>query len=505
VRRDVFIENDSGGLSILASDAVDAIIEDGRSDDLRFVNTYKALLLELYGDDSMPVRIVVDEPLRPDEEEQWLARASWRIDTTDGQMLVMGGFDPDVLSDWKDESGGEGDAAGIGTFSAVPGSWRIDLYAHVGSMNGRQILKEADERPGAAFRRSHPGNPVPLWLARLLEFSHDEDPGFDEVWQDIPASMAAGSLTLDADSGDAIGFLVHCMPFNGSLEAPPADGWFGRTTNQRVPATFPIGIASDVSDRGLQHFRNRVFGIREPEPTLPAADRVTEIIEAWTGDPLKKLDGAPVPVALTELYLLYWMAALTSDATPLFELWIEPKGEWTAPASTPEFASISKGKSIKAIGPAPDSRGWMIWFAARDVAASLGDVPDGSTITLAMAPRRDSDNQSIGRALYEATVRNGQLQIIEASPRVGRDVLEEAVRFTRAVAIDGAIEVRPGAERQAFDKAAGFYSPEEGSVGWDGDVARLADPDDRTLLMLASAVFRARYGTVWPADVDEEY
>src|SRR5262245_19960805 len=152
MRRDVFIENDSGGLSILASDAVDAIIEDGRGDDLQFVNNYKALLLELYGDDSMPVRIVVNEPLRPDEDEQCLARASWRSDTTDGEMLVMGGFDPDVLADWKDAFGGHGDAAGVGMFSASPGSWRIDLYAHVGSMNGRQILKQAGEKPGAAFR-----------------------------------------------------------------------------------------------------------------------------------------------------------------------------------------------------------------------------------------------------------------------------------------------------------------------------------------------------------------
>src|SRR5215217_4039710 len=97
MRRDVFIENDSGGFSVLAADAVDAIIEDQRSDDFRFVTEHKAMLLELYGDDSMPVRIVADEPLSADEEAQWLARASWRIDTADGRMLVMGGFDPDVL------------------------------------------------------------------------------------------------------------------------------------------------------------------------------------------------------------------------------------------------------------------------------------------------------------------------------------------------------------------------------------------------------------------------
>ena len=55
MRRDVYIENDSGGFSVLAADAVDAIIEDQRSDDLQFVAGHKAMLLELYGDDSLPV------------------------------------------------------------------------------------------------------------------------------------------------------------------------------------------------------------------------------------------------------------------------------------------------------------------------------------------------------------------------------------------------------------------------------------------------------------------
>src|SRR6476661_8976129 len=116
MRRDVYIENDSGGFSVLAADAVEAIIEDRRSDDFQFVAGHKAMLLELYGDDSLPVRIVVDEPLTADEEAEWLARASWRIDTSDGHMLVMGGFDPDVLSWWNEDRDERGDGRGIGSF-----------------------------------------------------------------------------------------------------------------------------------------------------------------------------------------------------------------------------------------------------------------------------------------------------------------------------------------------------------------------------------------------------
>jgi hypothetical protein len=155
MRRDVFIENDSGALSVVAADALDAIIDDGRSDDESFVRNFKALLLELYGDDSMPVRIVVNEPLTGDEEAQWLARASWRLDTTDGRLLVMGGFDPDVMASWKEATGGKADGRGVGVIDAKPGAWRVDVYAHVGSMNGRAILDAAREKTGTVFRRSH--------------------------------------------------------------------------------------------------------------------------------------------------------------------------------------------------------------------------------------------------------------------------------------------------------------------------------------------------------------
>ena len=46
MRRDVFISNDSGALSVIAADAIDAIIADGRSDDEALVKQFKALLLE---------------------------------------------------------------------------------------------------------------------------------------------------------------------------------------------------------------------------------------------------------------------------------------------------------------------------------------------------------------------------------------------------------------------------------------------------------------------------
>ena len=506
MRRDVYIENDSGGFSVLAADAVDAIIEDQRSDDLQFVAGHKAMLLELYGDDSLPVRIVVDEPLTADEEAQWLARASWRIDTSDGRMLVMGGFDPDVLSWWAD-AGADGDGRGIGAFSAAPGCWRVDVYAHVGSMNGRAILDEAGERPGAAFRRSHAGRAFPLWLTHMLQFSGDDDPGFESLWNDVKGSMAAGSLAVDTDGADPIGFLVHITRFDGKALTEPESGWFDRDANARVPAVFPVGLPSAAPDPNLTSFRNDLLGRRPPEPERPIADRVVEVIEVWSGDPLKPIEGGAVTVAPNEIYLLHWIAAFTADSPPRFEILVEPQGDWTPPASTPDFAVVPKGGSMTALGPVANTGGWHTWWAARWVAAALVGIPEGSSIDVAMAPRLDYDAEldpAIGRALYSGTVKGGLFEITHASPRVTHDTLASAVAFVRNVAVDGRMSVQEGAEREAFAKAHKMYSMVSGPVVWDGDVVRLAEPDERSLIMLANPVFRIRFGEQWPVDIDDD-
>ena len=417
MRRDVHIQNDSGGFSVLAADAVDAIIEDQRADDASFVVAHKAMLIELVGDDSMPIRIVVDEPLTDDEEAQWLARSSWRLDTSDGRLLAMGGFDPDVLASWKDDAGEHEDGSGVAAFTAAPGSWRVDVYAHVGSMNGRAILREAGEMPGASFH---------------------------------------------ADSGDVIGLLVHVTPLQHEMGDPPEGGWFKPDENARIPTTFPIGLRSDVP-----------LGIEHPEPQQPIADRIIPIIEVWSGDTLTPVDGGPVPIAIADLYLLHWMAALASDTPPRFELWVEPKGSWTPPTPTPDFAVVSKGRGTIAIGPVENSSGWHLWWTSRGVAAALPGIPDSSTLDFATLCIPDADdverNAAVGRSLYSGSTSEGSWWISHAAPRVAHDVLAQAISFVRDLAIDGRMRVHEGAERDAF--------------------------------ILAASAFRERFGSQWPVKV----
>jgi hypothetical protein len=179
------------------------------------------------------------------------------------------------------------------------------------------------------------------------------------------------------------------------------------------PRSFRSACAT-ATDPNLTSFRNDLLGRRPPEPERPIADKVVEIIEVWSGDALKPVDGGAVGMVPNEIYLLHWMAALTADSPPRFEILVEPKGDWTPPAATPDYAVVPKGRSMTALGPVQNTGGWHVWWTARDVAAALGEIPEGSSIDVAMAPRLDYDPEldpAIGRALYSGTVKGGVFEI----------------------------------------------------------------------------------------------
>jgi hypothetical protein len=338
----------------------------------------------------------------------------------------------------------------------------------------------------------------------MLEFSGEDDPGHEDLWRDVRGSVEAGRLAVDGDGPGAIGLVVHVTRSTGTPGDPPEGGWFERHANARVPATFPIGLASDASDPDIEGFRNRLLGRSEPKDAMPAAASMIEIIEVWSGEPLKSIQGQPaVVLAPTDAYFLYWIAGLASDSPPRFELWVTPKGAWTPPPSCPEYAVLLKGSSVVAIGPPPDAKGWMLWWAVRQACGMLAGVPDGSTIDLAMAPRLETNedaNPAVGRALYSGAVSGGAWQIAEASPAVTREALEDALALVRDLVTKERLRVRGDAERQAFDAAAATFSPEADSLVWENDHVRLAEADERTLLLLATPVFRVRYGQQWAVD-----
>ena len=510
MRRDVYIDNDSGGFSVIAAEAADAIIEDDRSDDVQFASAHQVLLQMLYGDDAMPVRIVVDEPLTAEEQAQWLARTTARIDTSDGRLLVMGGFDPWVLSTWKEEHGPDEDGRGVAVVSAAPGSWRVDLYAHAGSMNGRNVLFECGEPPGAFFRRCHPGRTFPVWLAKMLEHSGEDDPGFEDVWSDVAASREDGHLDVDTSSASAIGMLVHVTRLEEALPDACDGGWYSYDDGTRVPEVFPLGLAAAVPDPDLEAFLDRLLRRPKPVAEIPIATELVSVLDAWTGDPPAPLAGGEVALPRAAAFLLYWMAGFSADSSPRYEVRVTPNGPWTPPPSTPEYAVVARGDGSIAIGPPTNTGGWFTWWSVRKAVGDIVGLPDGSTLCLAMASdpgESTSDDPGVGCALYRGVDHEGMWRIAESSPALTREALVDALAFAREIVEHGRIPVRSAEERRVFDANAEASAIVLGAVVWDGDRARLEEPEERGHLMLATPVFRVRYAAQWacdPVDQDED-
>jgi hypothetical protein len=59
MRKDVYVSNDSGGMSILSRSVLERVIDDGRENDGAFVRAQEAILGSLVGDDSFIARVVV--------------------------------------------------------------------------------------------------------------------------------------------------------------------------------------------------------------------------------------------------------------------------------------------------------------------------------------------------------------------------------------------------------------------------------------------------------------
>lgn len=517
MRRDVFIMNDSGGFSVLAASAAPAIIHE-RLEELDDIMAHQVLLLELYGDDAMPVRLVVDEPLLPEEEAQWLAHVSGSIGTSDGRLLVMGGFDPDVLAWWQEDHAPNEDGDGVAVVQASPGSWRVDVYAHVGSMNGRQILSRASEKPGAFFRRCYPERAFPVWLAKMLEYSGEDDPGHEELWYNVAASIRDGRLSLDLNAASAIGFLVHITPFSGTIPESPPEGWFDYDAGQRIPDVFPLGITATVPDPDLESFLDRVLSRPRPVEEPPVATELIEIIETWSGEPLQPLTGGgQQQLVPTNAFCLYWMTALCADSPPRFELWVTLHASWTPPEPSPECAivqkGVSEGSATWALGPPPSAGGWFTWNAAQCASEKLTGIPDGSTLLLAMAPDINMDvdddvNPAVGRALYSGQVQDGMWQITEASPALSLETLNAALAFVMELVEHQRILVDGAAEKRVLEATAALYLHQDDRLVWNGDTVSLAEPDQRLLLLLAEPVFRTHFATQWPCDpidADEEW
>jgi hypothetical protein len=502
VRRDAYIENDSGGFSVVSGSAVDRIIEDQRQNDEQFVRAHEALLLLLVGDDSLPVRIVVDEPLREDEKREWLARIRWRLNVLDGRVLVMGGFDPDVLGWWRDEHAPDEDGRGVAVAQVAPGTWDLDVYTYVGSMNGNTLLEQGPAPVGTWFRRDHPDRAFPLWLAHILDYGGAEDPGYEDQWRHSKESVADGTLVIDANTRGFVGLLFHFhkRPADEELDPYPDAGWFDSEAGARMPERCPLGIATTVEDPNLVSLAQKLWGTEPRQQESPSpfikGDHV-DIAATWAEAP-KALSEGPVLLPLERFAHAWAAVALVTEGTPYAEVRVSNAQGWQPPES--EWLHIDRTDNEVVISSPENFAGWGAWSHMSALSRALSGVPDGASIDLMTSHSEiDEDQPNDGRLRLAGRVSGGQWAIERATPELPAAEWRAAFEFIGDLFERQRINTPLPGQRVAltnsYEEWADFLG--EDCITRDESGANVKDSDARTLVLIAQPVYRARFFKYW--------
>src|SRR5262249_46652661 len=137
------------------------------------------LPFELVQDDPFIMRVVLDEPLNGQEQDEWVAVTRHKLRIPDGRLVVIGGG-PEYL--WYK------DMEDFIRFLDVPaGDYLAEVYSYYHGVNGSFCLDKVKPREpiGTYFRRTRPGQPFPLWLRNECVDDPEADPGHDEEWENV--------------------------------------------------------------------------------------------------------------------------------------------------------------------------------------------------------------------------------------------------------------------------------------------------------------------------------
>lgn len=256
MRRDIYLINDAGSWSVVAADAVAAIVADYREDDEKFVQTHQAALFQIEGDDYSVIRVVVAEPLTAVETAEWVGRTRWRLQVKGDKVLVSGGFDPDCLAEWQ-EAGEDTDY--VKAIEVPAGDYQVTLYSYLHSMNGAVWLSEFNKTLPLPkllpwFQKDYPDRPLPTWVVSLLD---DEDLPADCQYKSLETAIQSGYLAIEREPLHWIGYLIHIVPFQPGMELDtPEAGWLDCRKGIRIPDRCPLGISTNCTEDN--HIASRV-------------------------------------------------------------------------------------------------------------------------------------------------------------------------------------------------------------------------------------------------------
>ena len=504
MRQDVYIENDSGGMSILSSSVVDRAIAGARGNDASFAAAHEAILVLLEGDDSFIARVVANEPLTEEEEEQWVCRIRTRLKVPCGRLLVCAGFDPRSLEDFK-EHGPHDSAREV---HVPPGEYRVDVYTHAPTMTARILRERWDEKIGAWFRREHKGKSFPSWLAgELARFAeeNDEDPGHEKEWGALKASVASKKLRIETSTLDWVGYVIHLHARDGAALSEPTDGWFKTDTDFRKPARFPMGLPAVGAEDPEYRYALEPILPRQPKPTpaAPPPESAAPVLKSL-GEPVP-IDGGAVVVPaerIGHVARIAWFCDREVDAAAIVTL---PPGVNWAPkvkADTPAIVSTA-GNRVEVGFPATEAALLFTLPWTVDLCRSLRRLPDGAVLDLCFA-NTGSPEATSGNHRWRGTVNTGRWSITHVFPAVTRAAVEEALALVDELDRGKGIRARDAAEADSLMQGAprdDFLSGVK--VVRRGLVLTTAKKAGAHLPYIARYVFRRRLRGAWDLSSDE--
>jgi hypothetical protein len=514
MRKDMYVQNDSGGYSLLSSSVVERVIDDARENDGAFVKAHEAILGSLVGDDSFLARVVVGEALSKEEASEWIAHYRWALTVPCGKLLVCGGFDPDVLGSWVEE-GEDSRMGGVAVVEVPKGHYLVDVYTYLHTMNGRVILeREWKTKLGQWFREDHPGRAFPSWVAGELAMFHDEDPGHENEWENLRKSVEQGKLKIETDPLDWVSFLFHLQPFDpkAQLTQPEEGDWFGAGQGLRKPERFPLGVPATVKDPEYREALSDLVGEEDGEEEQQASEPVDVLARVQPHAPTP-IQGGPVEVSprqIAQLYRLAWFA--TSVPHPAVRVRGKNVGNLTGP--------FEVARGVIATGSGDELRlAWGPPCGAFAALLRLDEIdpdawtlfPAGSVLELATYPLGDAE-PPIGVLRFSGPTRGHMdtsvWQIREAFPPVGAETLEEALALAAASADPKRLALRSPEEAKQvlarFKKQLGFMVDPGNAISVKGAEIQLAEESDSTIPYVALTAFRHRYAQVWPHDSEDE-
>lgn len=180
-------------------------------------------------------QIVVGE-ISEEETAEWIGRMNGRLDLPCGQLVIpgqiirvpRGKYEVEVLAYFPGET-----AFRCADNHWHKPSWEPDKQPH--EFLGREAL-------GSYFRRTRPEREFPGWLMAVCLEDPREDPGHEQVWQDVRGDDIDQALnTLGVSCTTCIDLVIHLTPVEQfsprPLEAQNMWPW-----HTRQPLECPLGV-----------------------------------------------------------------------------------------------------------------------------------------------------------------------------------------------------------------------------------------------------------------------